>query len=203
MKKPMSKGRCAWPCSNLLQLFCLNVALVTNMLECSQAMSLLHKWGFGKVVVPGVLFPCEEETQVSFGSCWHWVACAKRGHKEDQQEMQEQRGRVMAPVLQTHRNQALPGNFGHWNCLFGPQRSLMALQLGLPMAQRVWIISIFELERQICSFLAEQGRETQCYMFCTNPHQKHFPCLQRLYLSNSCIKVPESETVFVNFCFYF
>lgn len=49
----------------------------------------------------------------------------------------------MASVFQPHRNQALPGNFGHSDYLLGPQRSLVALQLGLLMAQRVWTIRGF------------------------------------------------------------
>lgn len=123
--------------------------------------------------------------------------------KKTSKRCEDRGGSVMAPIFQPHRNQALPGNFGDSNHLLGPQRSLRALQLGLLMAQSIWIISIFRSQRQLRSFLAEQGRASHCSMFCTNPRQRHGPPLQRSYLLNSCIQVPESKAVCMNFCFYF
>lgn len=88
---PMNKGSFTQPC-NLLQFFCPDVALVTHWLEKSQVVSSLHKWGFGKVVVPTALFPCEEQTQVSSDTSWYWVICAKQRLEKDRQERVKTQG---------------------------------------------------------------------------------------------------------------
>lgn len=47
-----------------------------------------------------------------------------------------------------------------WRVLTGPQRSLMALQLGFLMAQRTWTIWPFGSQRHVHSFLSTEGRQS-------------------------------------------